>query len=92
MDQSFITTKTGTQDCCLSMNVRFVQQVKIRIGKFFIFKNKNLMFPFIKKKLGEAKNLQPKNGTNSLKDCYCVISLDREEIFRTHNSIDKTLE
>ena len=55
MDQSFITTKTGTQDCCLSMNVRFVQQVKIRIGKFFIFKNKNLMFPFIKKKIRRSK-------------------------------------
>lgn len=70
MEQSFIQTTTDAQQH--SMNVRFVQQVKIRIG--------------------EAKNLQPKNGTNSIKDCYCVIRLDSEEIFRTHNSIDKTLE
>ncbi|KPM03628.1 GTPase-activating protein-like protein [Sarcoptes scabiei] len=67
MDQSFLET----DDDHSSMNVRFVQQIKIRIG--------------------EAKNLQPKNGTHSLKECFCVINLDREEICRTHNSIDKTL-
>nr|XP_027196706.1 ras GTPase-activating protein 3-like [Dermatophagoides pteronyssinus] len=74
MEQSFIQTTTTTTDAQPqhSMNVRLVQQVKIRIG--------------------EAKNLQPKNGTNSIKDCYCVIRLDSEEIFRTHNSIDKTLD
>ncbi|UXI20690.1 transmembrane protein [Sarcoptes scabiei] len=67
MDQSFLET----DDDHSSMNVRFVQQIKIRIG--------------------EAKNLQPKNGTHCLKECFCVINLDREEICRTHNSIDKTL-
>lgn len=52
-------------------NVRFIQQLKIRIG--------------------EGKNLQPKSGSNWLKDCFCVIRLDREEIFRTQCSNEKTL-
>lgn len=42
--------------------------------------------------LGDAKNLLPKNGANFLKDCFCIIKLDREEIFRTHCSNEKTLQ
>lgn len=34
----------------------------------------------------------PKNGANFLKDCFCIIKLDREEIFRTHCSNEKTLQ
>jgi Ras GTPase-activating protein 3 len=42
-------------------------------------------------KIGEAKNLQPRNGSNGNRDCYCVISLDREQIYRTCNTSEKTL-
>ncbi|CAG2113621.1 unnamed protein product [Medioppia subpectinata] len=45
-------------------------------------------------KIGEAKNLMPRNGSNSssgLRDCYCVISLDREQIYRTCSTVERTL-
>lgn len=40
--------------------------------------------------IGEAKNLLPRSG-NGLRDIYCTINLDREEIFRT-SVADKTLK
>ncbi|KAI1285888.1 Ras GTPase-activating protein 3 [Halotydeus destructor] len=40
-------------------------------------------------KIGEAKNLSPRNGSG-VRDIYCTINLDREEIFRT-SVADKTL-
>ncbi|KAH9388626.1 Ras GTPase-activating protein 2 [Tyrophagus putrescentiae] len=65
MDQSYNRTDLE------NLNVRFVQQLKIRIG--------------------EAKNLQPKNGSNFLKDCFCSIKIDKnEELFQTHCSNEKT--
>ncbi|KAB7493726.1 hypothetical protein Anas_07395, partial [Armadillidium nasatum] len=46
----------------------------------------------LKVKLGEAKNLIPRNhGSVGQRDIYCVISLDKEEIFRSA-TIEKTLE
>uniref|UniRef100_UPI00358FE584 ras GTPase-activating protein 3-like isoform X2 n=1 Tax=Myxine glutinosa TaxID=7769 RepID=UPI00358FE584 len=34
-------------------------------------------------KLGEAKNLQPHPSTHRLRDCFCTVNLDQEEVFRT---------
>lgn len=69
MDQSYNRTDLEND----SLNVRFVQQLKIRIG--------------------EAKNLQPKNGSNFLKDCFCSIKIDKnEELFQTHCSNEKTTQ
>uniref|UniRef100_A0A8C1NHK6 RAS p21 protein activator 3 n=1 Tax=Cyprinus carpio TaxID=7962 RepID=A0A8C1NHK6_CYPCA len=36
---------------------------------------------------GEAKNIPPYPGPNKMRDCYCTVNLDQEEVFRT-----KTLE
>lgn len=67
MDQSYLRTDFENDN----MKVRFVQQLKVRIG--------------------EAKNLQPKNGSNFLKDCFCSIKIDKnEELFQTHCSNEKT--
>uniref|UniRef100_A0A8C1HEI6 RAS p21 protein activator 3 n=1 Tax=Cyprinus carpio carpio TaxID=630221 RepID=A0A8C1HEI6_CYPCA len=35
----------------------------------------------------EAKNIPPYPGPNKMRDCYCTVNLDQEEVFRT-----KTLE
>uniref|UniRef100_A0A8C4NBC2 RAS p21 protein activator 3 n=1 Tax=Eptatretus burgeri TaxID=7764 RepID=A0A8C4NBC2_EPTBU len=32
---------------------------------------------------GEAKNLQPHPSTHRLRDCFCTVNLDQEEVFRT---------
>ncbi|GBP41480.1 GTPase-activating protein [Eumeta japonica] len=45
----------------------------------------------LKIKIGEAKNLPPRNhGAPCHRDTYCVLSLDQEEIFRT-STIERTL-
>ncbi|XP_023236905.1 ras GTPase-activating protein 3-like [Centruroides sculpturatus] len=45
----------------------------------------------LKIKIGEAKNLPPRShGSIGLRDTFCTISLDQEEIFRT-STIEKTL-
>ncbi|RXN01967.1 Ras GTPase-activating protein 3, partial [Acipenser ruthenus] len=40
--------------------------------------------------LGEAKNLPPYPGPNKMRDCYCTVNLDQEEVFRT-KIIEKSL-
>ena len=41
---------------------------------------------------GEAKNLVPRNhGSVGVRDVYCALSLDQEEIFRSA-TVEKTLE
>ncbi|CAH0558267.1 unnamed protein product [Brassicogethes aeneus] len=37
----------------------------------------------LKIKIGEAKNLPARTGSSTQRDCYCILSLDQEEIFRT---------
>ncbi|XP_043927049.1 ras GTPase-activating protein 3 isoform X2 [Protopterus annectens] len=41
-------------------------------------------------KIGEAKNLPPYPGPNKMRDCYCTVNLDREEVFRT-KVVEKSL-
>ncbi|MBN3281839.1 RASA3 protein, partial [Polyodon spathula] len=40
--------------------------------------------------LGEAKNLPPYPGPNKMRDCYCTVNLDQEEVFRT-KIVEKSL-
>ncbi|KAG2456311.1 RASA3 protein, partial [Polypterus senegalus] len=40
--------------------------------------------------VGEAKNLPPYPGPNKMRDCYCTVNLDQEEVFRT-KIIEKSL-
>ncbi|XP_046668933.1 GTPase-activating protein-like [Homalodisca vitripennis] len=43
-------------------------------------------------KIGEAKNLPGRNhNAASVRDIFCVLSLDQEEIFRT-STIERTLK
>ncbi|GAB6021126.1 hypothetical protein CHUAL_003760 [Chamberlinius hualienensis] len=45
----------------------------------------------VKIKIGEVKNLPPRShGSMVARDCFCTLSLDQEEIFRTATA-DKTL-
>lgn len=39
---------------------------------------------------GEAKNIPPYPGPNKMRDCYCTVNLDQEEVFRT-KIIEKSL-
>ncbi|XP_073520947.1 ras GTPase-activating protein 3 isoform X1 [Phyllobates terribilis] len=39
---------------------------------------------------GEAKNLPPYPGPNKMRDCYCTVNLDQEEVFRT-KIVEKSL-
>uniref|UniRef100_A0A8C1YWR2 RAS p21 protein activator 3 n=3 Tax=Cyprinus carpio TaxID=7962 RepID=A0A8C1YWR2_CYPCA len=39
---------------------------------------------------GEAKNIPPYPGPNKMRDCYCTVNLDQEEVFRT-KTIEKSL-
>uniref|UniRef100_A0A8C0KRA0 RAS p21 protein activator 3 n=1 Tax=Canis lupus dingo TaxID=286419 RepID=A0A8C0KRA0_CANLU len=41
------------------------------------------VFQSVKIKIGEAKNLPTYPGPNKMRDCYCTVNLDREEVFRT---------
>ncbi|XP_067851176.1 ras GTPase-activating protein 2 [Heptranchias perlo] len=41
-------------------------------------------------KICEAKNLPPHHGPNKMRDCFCTIKLDQEEVFRT-KIVDKSL-
>ncbi|MBN3322689.1 RASA3 protein, partial [Atractosteus spatula] len=40
--------------------------------------------------IGEAKNLPPYPGPNKMRDCYCTVNLDQEEVFRT-KVVEKSL-
>uniref|UniRef100_A0A3B4C1B5 RAS p21 protein activator 3 n=1 Tax=Pygocentrus nattereri TaxID=42514 RepID=A0A3B4C1B5_PYGNA len=40
--------------------------------------------------VGEAKNIPPYPGPNKMRDCYCTVNLDQEEVFRT-KIIEKSL-
>ncbi|NXY41594.1 RASA3 protein, partial [Ceuthmochares aereus] len=40
--------------------------------------------------LGEAKNLPTYPGPNKMRDCYCTVNLDQEEVFRT-KIVEKSL-
>ncbi|XP_023589339.1 ras GTPase-activating protein 3-like isoform X3 [Trichechus manatus latirostris] len=39
---------------------------------------------------GEAKNLPTYPGPNKMRDCYCTVNLDQEEVFRT-KIVEKSL-
>lgn len=39
---------------------------------------------------GEAKNIPPYPGPNRMRDCYCTVNLDQEEVFRT-KIVEKSL-
>uniref|UniRef100_A0A8C9VTW5 RAS p21 protein activator 3 n=1 Tax=Scleropages formosus TaxID=113540 RepID=A0A8C9VTW5_SCLFO len=41
-------------------------------------------------KLCEAKNIPPYPGPNKMRDCYCTVNLDQEEVFRT-KIVEKSL-
>uniref|UniRef100_A0A8C6TPB5 RAS p21 protein activator 3 n=1 Tax=Neogobius melanostomus TaxID=47308 RepID=A0A8C6TPB5_9GOBI len=38
----------------------------------------------------EAKNIPPYHGPNKMRDCYCTVNLDQEEVFRT-KIVEKSL-
>ncbi|NXG64903.1 RASA3 protein, partial [Hemiprocne comata] len=40
--------------------------------------------------IGEAKNLPTYPGPNKMRDCYCTVNLDQEEVFRT-KIVEKSL-
>lgn len=40
--------------------------------------------------IGEAKNLLPYLGPNKMRDCFCTINLDQEEVYRTQ-VVEKSL-
>ncbi|KAI7811422.1 putative ras GTPase-activating protein 3, partial [Triplophysa rosa] len=48
------------------------------------------VFQSVKIKIGEAKNIPPYLGPNKMRDCYCTVNLDQEEVFRT-KTIEKSL-
>ncbi|XP_051557990.1 ras GTPase-activating protein 3-like isoform X1 [Myxocyprinus asiaticus] len=48
------------------------------------------VFQSVKIKIGEAKNVPPYPGPNKMRDCYCTVNLDQEEVFRT-KTIEKSL-
>ncbi|KAJ8410497.1 hypothetical protein AAFF_G00194010 [Aldrovandia affinis] len=48
------------------------------------------VFQSVKIKIGEAKNIPPYPGPNKMRDCYCTVNLDQEEVFRT-KIIEKSL-
>ncbi|XP_036400983.1 ras GTPase-activating protein 3-like isoform X2 [Megalops cyprinoides] len=48
------------------------------------------VFQSVKIKIGEAKNIPPYPGPNKMRDCYCTVNLDQEEVFRT-KMIEKSL-
>ncbi|XP_026110493.1 ras GTPase-activating protein 3 isoform X1 [Carassius auratus] len=48
------------------------------------------VFQSVKIKIGEAKNIPPYPGPNKMRDCYCTVNLDQEEVFRT-KTIEKSL-
>ncbi|KAK2573278.1 Ras GTPase-activating protein 3 [Acropora cervicornis] len=37
----------------------------------------------LKIRIGEAKNLQPRKEPRYSRNCYCIVTLDQEEVFRT---------
>ncbi|XP_068685469.1 ras GTPase-activating protein 3-like [Montipora capricornis] len=44
----------------------------------------------LKIRIGEAKNLQPRKEPRYSRNCYCVVTLDQEEVFRTA-TVEKSL-
>ncbi|XP_063573262.1 ras GTPase-activating protein 3 isoform X1 [Pongo abelii] len=48
------------------------------------------VFQSVKIKIGEAKNLPSYPGPSKMKDCYCTVNLDQEEVFRT-KIVEKSL-
>ncbi|XP_070236780.1 ras GTPase-activating protein 3 isoform X1 [Bos mutus] len=48
------------------------------------------VFQSVKIKIGEAKNLPTYPGPNKMRDCYCTVNLDQEEVFRT-KVVEKSL-
>ncbi|XP_050973068.1 ras GTPase-activating protein 3 isoform X1 [Labeo rohita] len=48
------------------------------------------VFQSVKIKIGEAKNIPQYPGPNKMRDCYCTVNLDQEEVFRT-KTIEKSL-
>lgn len=48
------------------------------------------IFQSVKIKIGEAKNIPPYPGPNRMRDCYCTVNLDQEEVFRT-KIVEKSL-
>nr|BAH12205.1 unnamed protein product [Homo sapiens] len=48
------------------------------------------VFQSVKIKIGEAKNLPSYPGPSKMRDCYCTVNLDQEEVFRT-KIVEKSL-
>ncbi|KAF0043068.1 hypothetical protein F2P81_004405 [Scophthalmus maximus] len=47
-------------------------------------------YDILKDITGEAKNIPPYPGPNRMRDCYCTVNLDQEEVFRT-KIVEKSL-
>ncbi|XP_069060728.1 ras GTPase-activating protein 3 isoform X3 [Pleurodeles waltl] len=48
------------------------------------------VFQSVRIKIGELKNLPSYPGPNKMRDCYCTVNLDQEEVFRT-KIVEKSL-
>ncbi|KAM5147188.1 ras GTPase-activating protein 3 isoform 2-T2 [Callospermophilus lateralis] len=48
------------------------------------------VFQSVRIKIGEAKNLPSYPGPSKMRDCYCTVNLDQEEVFRT-KIVEKSL-
>ncbi|XP_062982253.1 ras GTPase-activating protein 3 [Elgaria multicarinata webbii] len=48
------------------------------------------VFQSVRIKIGEAKNLPTYPGPSKMRDCYCTVNLDQEEVFRT-KIVEKSL-
>ncbi|KAG8586874.1 hypothetical protein GDO81_005507 [Engystomops pustulosus] len=48
------------------------------------------VFQSVRIKIGEAKNLPSYPGPTKMRDCYCTVNLDQEEVFRT-KIVEKSL-
>lgn len=48
------------------------------------------VFQSVRIKIGEAKNIPSYPGPNKMRDCYCTVNLDQEEVFRT-KIVEKSL-
>ncbi|RXN16605.1 ras GTPase-activating 3 isoform X2 [Labeo rohita] len=67
--------------------LRVFQSVKIKIGFVSVIE---AVCPVIVNGQSEAKNIPQYPGPNKMRDCYCTVNLDQEEVFRT-KTIEKSL-
>ena len=73
-------------------DVRIEETLKIRIGRFKILREllSRIALHYLCDFSGEAKNLPARKEPRYSRNCYCVVTLDQEEVFRT-STVEKSL-